>query len=190
LTSGWHRHALFLLAETGMRIGEAKWLTWADVDLQHNVLRIRAKAEWKPKSGNERAIPISSALRVLLEGLPKTSRWLIAGPRSCKNPAGGGQLPENRLLAYLHRRLKKLGLPGKLHTFRHSFITHALINGMPEAVLRKIVGHVDAAVLQVYTHIGDQATQQAMRNLEARSATNTKSAAPDRDPLRGGQAAK
>jgi integrase len=34
------RPALVLLAETGMRFGEMAWLTWNDVDLQANILRI------------------------------------------------------------------------------------------------------------------------------------------------------
>jgi integrase len=43
-----------LLAETGMRIGEAKWLTWEDVDFNHNLLLIRAKDTWRPKNGEDR----------------------------------------------------------------------------------------------------------------------------------------
>jgi integrase len=34
---------LTLLAETGMRIGEAAWLIWEDVDLSANVVRIQPK---------------------------------------------------------------------------------------------------------------------------------------------------
>jgi len=44
---------------------------------------------------------------------------------------------------YLKRLLKKLGLPGHLPTFRHTFISLALTRGVPEATVRKWVGHVD-----------------------------------------------
>ena len=62
------------------------------------------------------------------------------------------QVSERRLLQYLQRILKKIGLPGHLHTFRHAFISLALINGVPEATVRKWVGHVDPETMKRYTH--------------------------------------
>lgn len=57
------------------------------------------------------------------------------------------------------------GLKGHLHTFRHAFISAALTKGTPEAVVRRWVGHVDPEILNLYTHIADQASQEAMRRL-------------------------
>ncbi len=51
----------------------------------------------------------------------------------------------------------------KLHTFRHSFISNALIKGVPVAVVKGWVGHVGDAVLKLYTHVHDHASQAAMR---------------------------
>src|SRR5262249_18947603 len=53
------RPAFVLLAETGMRFGELAWLTWDDIDLKNGVLRIQAKEGWKPKTGDQRVVPIS-----------------------------------------------------------------------------------------------------------------------------------
>ena len=50
-----------------------------------------------------------------------------------------------------------MGLNGHLHTFRHTFISQALSRGVPEAVVRDWVGHVDPSILRLYTHIS-QAT--------------------------------
>ncbi len=52
-----------------------------------------------------------------------------------------------------------------LHTIRHSFISHALTSGRPEAIVRSWVGHVDSRILKTYTHIADQISQEAMRDL-------------------------
>lgn len=52
-----HRLVVFLL-ETGCRLGEALSLTWADVDLDANVVRLRAQCT---KTRTARAIPIGSA---------------------------------------------------------------------------------------------------------------------------------
>ena len=38
-----HADTFLLLAETALRIGEAQFLTWPDVDLKTNVIHIRAK---------------------------------------------------------------------------------------------------------------------------------------------------
>ena len=58
-----------------------------------------------------------------------------------------------------------------LHTFRHAFISNAITKGTPEAVVRDWVGHVDADILKLYTHIADQDSQAAMRRL---AEANTK----------------
>ena len=63
--------------------------------------------------------------------------------------------------------LKQLGLKGHLHTFRHSFISHALTSGVPEAIVRSWVGHVDHRILKTYTHVADQISQNAMEKVFA-----------------------
>ena len=52
-----------------------------------------------------------------------------------------------------------------MHTLRHSFISDALTKGIPEAVLRSWVGHIDPEVTKIYTHIADTASQAAMQRL-------------------------
>jgi hypothetical protein len=59
-----------------------------------------------------------------------------------------------------------LDLPGHLHTFRHAFISRALIAGTPEAIVRQCVGRVDRDVIRPYTHIGDTASREAMQRLD------------------------
>ena len=108
-----------------MRFGELRWLTWDDVDLVAGVLHIRPKENWRPKTGDQRAIPISPAARQVLESLPRTARWVVTALPSATYPRGGHQISERRLLAYLKRILTQLGLRGHLHTFRHTFISNA-----------------------------------------------------------------
>jgi len=63
------------------------------------------------------------------------------------------QIRQRRLLDYLKRLHKKLGLPGRLHTFRHTFISLALTRGVPEAMVREWVGHVDDEMIQRQTGV-------------------------------------
>ncbi|HEV3343514.1 MAG TPA: site-specific integrase [Pirellulales bacterium] len=164
--SGPHRPSLVLLAATGMRVGELRWLTWDDVDLNLGVIKIRPKDDWKPKSGDQRAIPISAEARAQLSELPQRHRWVVTAAPSRRYPQGNHQISERRLLRYLKRVLKRVGLKGHLHTFRHSFISDALVRGTPEAIVRQWVGHVDHEILKHYTHIHDAASQAAMQRLD------------------------
>jgi integrase/recombinase XerD len=169
------RSMLAVLAETGMRVGELKHLTWDDLDFGRGVILIREKDGWKPKTGDHRAIPMSPKARAILSNLPRKAKWVFTAPASAKYPAGDHPLSERRLLEYLKRVLKKLGLPGHVHTFRHSFISHALTQGIPEAIVRQWVGHVDPEVIRLYTHVLDQTSQAAMQRL---AKANNPQAAP------------
>jgi site-specific recombinase XerD len=162
---GPHRPSMVLLAETGMRVGELCWLTWEDIDLTLGVIKIQPKDDWRPKTGDQRAIPISPAARAQLDELPRRYRWVVTAAPSRRYPEGGHQISDRRLLQYLKRVLKRLGLKGHVHTSRHSFISHALTQGIPEAIVRQWVGHVDQEILKHYTHIADSASQAAMQRL-------------------------
>ena len=65
-----YRAAWTLLADTGRRAAELAHLTWDDVDFARNVVHIRPKEGWKPKTGDQRAIPMTLRVRGLLEGAP------------------------------------------------------------------------------------------------------------------------
>ncbi len=161
-----HYHDAFVLwADTGMRFAEVAWMTWADIDLANNAILIRAKAGWKPKKGEERVVPMTARVRAMLTGRAHEFNWLFTMRPSAKYPHGDHQLQESRLLEYLQRRLERLYLQGMIHTFRHSFITNALLAGIPEAIVRQWVGHLDRDVTKIYTHVRSSDSQAAMQRL-------------------------
>jgi integrase/recombinase XerD len=174
-----HREPLVLLAETGTRIGEGKWLTWDDVDLDRRLIHIRPKDGWKPKSGDERVVPMSERLYEMLKTMPKNGGWVFTSRVTRQHPEAGRQISERRLLQYLKRVLKRLGLVGHLHTFRHSFISFAACEGVPERVLRKWIGHVDREILDWYFHLADPQSQEAMKRLS--DASKQKSTDSERE---------
>ncbi len=69
-----YRPLLKCLAWTGMRIGEAIHLQPADIDQINRVIHIRPKPGWKPKSGDERVVPIANELGSTLDSLSRKSR--------------------------------------------------------------------------------------------------------------------
>lgn len=154
-----------LLNETGMRIGEVQWLTWDNADFVQGVIHVRPKPGWTTKTGNIRAVPMTPIIRTLLEKLPRKTRWVFTAPVLAKYPAGDRQISERRLLKSLKRTLKKLDLPGHLHTFCHSYISRAIFHGVAEAVVRSWGGHIDEETIRLYTHIASPQSRQAMQSL-------------------------
>jgi integrase len=149
------RPLLTFLRETGCRAGEAIHLTWDDVHLNREEpsAHIRAKDGWKPKTGDERRVPLTQRAAATLASLPRRGRWVFEYSDS-RRPGTGSSNMHDAALRCLKQVLKGLKLPGKLHTFRHTFISHALLSA-PEPVVRSWVGHVDAETIRMYTHVGD-----------------------------------
>ena len=160
-----HDVTFVLLSESGLRFGEAQWLTWLDVDFKANVIHVRAKEGWCPKTGDERAIPMSPRLIMLLRRLPHRAKWVLTATTTKKYPQEGRQISERRALVALKRVLSKIEIEGKLHSFRHSFISRCLTNGIEEAVVRSWVGHVDPSIMRLYTHITSKVSQERIKLL-------------------------
>ena len=166
-----HRPTFLLLAETGLRFGEAQWLTWLDVDLKRNILHVRAKDGWKTKTGDERVVPLSPRLATFLTTHPRRARWVLTATPTSQHPSVDRQISERRLLVALKRVLRRLGIDGKLHTFRHAFISRCLTLGIEESVVRSWVGHVDSAIMRLYTHISSPISQDRIKRLTLSPAT-------------------
>jgi integrase len=94
---------------------------------------------------------------------------VFTAPPRPSDPKAQRQISERRLLLHLKRLLARIGLPGHLHTFRHAFISHAASEGVPEAVIRSWVGHVDAQILRLYMHIADRTSQGWMQRLHGQA---------------------
>ena len=163
------RSCFEILRETGMRVGELIHLTWDDVDFDRGFVHVRAKDDWKPKTGDERSLPMSPVLRATFVALPGCGRWVVTMPSTRTYPQLDRPISDRWLLYQLKRILKRLGLAGHVHTFRHSFISHALTSGTPESIVRQWVGHVDPEILKVYTHVADDISRRAMDRLHDRS---------------------
>lgn len=164
---------LQFLRETGCRAGEAKHLTWDDIQADCRVILIRPKegawGQWRPKSGDQRSVPITDKLAELLRTIPRKGQWVFCAPPSPGFPSLNRQISERRALVALKRVLKTLALPGKLHTFRHTYISQALTRGVPEAVVRQWVGHVDPEILRLYTHVADEVSQAYVSRFSGKS---------------------
>ena len=108
---------------------------------------------------------MSSKLRAFLESHPRHGRWVLTVLPTKQYPSRDRQIDERRALRSLKRVLSPLGIPGKLHSFRHSFISRCLTIGIEESVVRSWVGHVDPHIMRLYTHISSRISQDRIQRL-------------------------
>jgi integrase len=168
---GTFKRIYILLADTGMRLGELQWLTWEDFNFHQKYIHIRPKEGWSPKTGESRWVPMTDRVYEEFRDLPRTHHWVFTRGASTRYPDGGQQISPTRTLRSLKRLLKRIGLPeeGKLHTFRHSFISKALAKGIPATTVRSWVGHVSDEMLRRYTHVLEQDSRAGIERFAAKA---------------------
>lgn len=141
------------LVFTGMRRGELLSLRWENVDLENGFIHL-----WKTKSGEARSVPIASKLRDILEALEPKKEGKVFEPS----------------LATLRRdyaaALEAAGLRDDvtMHTLRHTFASHFVMNTGDLYALQKIVGHSTPAMSQRYAHLAKNFLRSEMEVFNAK----------------------
>jgi integrase len=152
-----HRLFFELLAQTGLRIGEAVALTWADLDLGKRRLTVRRRIYRgrfdAPKSKyGRRTIPLSRGLSQAL--------WRLRGTALDDAPVfasrDGTHLDASNLAARVLKpaaRRAGVGWVG-FHTFRHTCATLLFRNGLNAKQVQMWLGHHSPAfTLATYVHL-------------------------------------
>jgi len=136
------------LCQTGMRLGEAINITWADIS--DNSVRIKGT---KTESA-DRILLIHPSLQELLD---KISRY-----RESRLPQEK-VLRRKNILKPLRKACKSLGIPPlRHHDLRHYFATRAVDAGIPPPVAAQLLGHKDSGQLIFRTYY--QTSTKAQEN--------------------------
>ncbi len=138
-----------LLANTGLRLGEACAIRKADVNFEKLEVKVMGKGR------KQRLVPISPYVaRVLKAWVERDghSPWLFPAA----NPKG--YLDERSFDKTFKRQCRRCGVkPFSPHALRHYFATHSLRNGARLEVVSRILGHSSVAVtVDLYTHINNE----------------------------------
>lgn len=145
----------FTFLYTGMRKAELENLRWQEVDFKRNQIMIRRKEDWQPKSG-ERDIPISETLYELLQELWDKSKQIK------KTDYVFQVKKQGRSRNWMRSRLIKIGAEAqiddltKLHTLRHTFASHLVMQGVDLASVSKLLGHSDIETTMIYAHLAPE----------------------------------
>lgn len=146
------RALLELAYGAGLRVSE--WITVGvrDLLLEDGLVRVFGKGS------KERLVPIGrsaigAAAIYLRELRPKLERGEGKGVLFLN--ARGKPLTRMGAWKILRGHVKRAGLTKRVspHTLRHSFATHLLEGGADLRAVQEMLGHVDIATTQIYTHV-------------------------------------
>lgn len=166
---------------TGQRLKDIAGLTWANVDLENDEIRLTTS-----KTDRRQVIPIAKPLRAYLEGLPAGD-----DPRSPLFPsayplaqrAGGSSVlsqqfhglmvsaglaqarPPKRRGSGVGRSVARVQNATTFHSLRHTATSLLKNAGVSEAVARDIIGHESAEISRHYTHVDEDAKRKALAKL-------------------------
>lgn len=158
-----------LLADTGMRTGEARRLEWRDVDLDRGIVLVR-----RSKTREPREIPLTATVEAHLRRLHGEAEAHGKAPLW----ASLRDMSPSAVSARFRRLAKRAGLEGlRAHDLRHGFCSRLAQAGVPLPTIGELAGHKSVATTQRYAgHVPEGATHAAMRRLEMAEKR------PDSDP--------
>lgn len=145
------REFVLAMQESGARPGELRRVTAEDVNVALGVI-VLAEHKTRHKTDAPRVIYLNAVLRPLFERLvaKHPEGPLFRGNRNHKGYTRNGVRCRFRRL-----REKLPHLKGVIsYTYRHSFCSHGLANGVPAATMAELMGHSDLKMIQRhYSHL-------------------------------------
>lgn len=147
------REFVFALQETGCRPCEVASVTAADADLVRGVWALK-KHKTAKKTGRDRVVYLTPAMLELTRRLvaERPTGPLFVGRR-------GQPLDRNAIRCRFRRLRKKLPHLGQFtaYTYRHTYCTEALVNGVGIAHVAELMGHTSTEmVASVYSKLSQQ----------------------------------
>ena len=154
----------FMFLNTGMRKAELENLEWSDVDLKRRKIRIRRKETWQPKTG-ERDIPINQSLHDTLTDLKAKNDRELKSNYVFPDSTGG------KIKTKLREKLIQIAITAgienltKVHTLRHTFASHLVMQGVDLPTVQKLMGHADIQTTMIYAHLAPDHLANAVEKL-------------------------
>jgi site-specific recombinase XerD len=143
-----------LLANTGLRLGEACAIKKADIRFDSLEIKVMGK------SRKQRIVPISDYIAQVLKAWIKQdehSEWLFPTNNT------QGYWDKGSFEKTFKRQCRRYGVkPFTPHVLRHFFATHSLRNGARLEVVSRILVHASIAITaDIYTHIDREEIHEA-----------------------------
>jgi integrase len=163
-----------------LRISELAALRWGDIDLNERRLSLpdetghadHGLGRRDRKSGRSRWFPIHPDLVQVLARQPRRDAYVFHGPR-------GGRLKPDTVRNVLVNKVIQVLAPqfpspegakgfadGRLHSFRHYFVSCCANSGVPERMIMEWLGHRNSEMIRHYYHLYDKEARRNMDKLD------------------------
>lgn len=178
-------YAFLLILNTGMRLGEALYLKWKDVDLESRTIYIHGNvSEHKNRTNGE-----ADGYILAEQETPKTRRSIryidlnskaVEALEHLKGIIGDDErviATENHTIVsphnmhkYFHSILDRCYIKDVddiIHSLRHTFATTLILKGVDIKVVSELLGHSDVGTtMRIYYHTIEKQKKKAVRQLE------------------------
>lgn len=158
---------LELLYATGIRASELAGLQMADFNLDIGYLRCLGKGN------RERVIPVGRTAIAATAAYLRNLRPSLSRPGSSDFlllSRTGRPLSRIEIWRLVKKYAVRAGMPRKVtvHTLRHCFATHLLTGGADLRSVQEMLGHVDVATTQIYTHVDQERLRRIHKKFHPR----------------------
>ena len=169
-----NRVILEVLFATGMRISELSNLTFENLSLEENEIKVLGKGS------KERIVLVSERAKKYLKSYIENVRPLIVKGIKLPEPTRnspvfinktGYKLQTQSVRIAIHDVVNKIELPKNVtpHMFRHSFATRLLEKGADLRVVQELLGHANISNTQIYTHVSTKHLTEAYNQTHPRA---------------------
>ncbi len=144
-----HKLLIELLYSTGLRLSECINLKYTDLDLKHNIGRIRMG-----KGSKNRTFIISDILKKDLLNYMK----IKDNEKGYIFSVNGRKMSPRGIQHAIKISAERAGIEKNVHvhTLRHSFATHLLENGVDIIKIQRLLGITSLQTMQIYTQVSSE----------------------------------
>lgn len=157
------RAMLSMLYEGGFRIGEIGTVTWGDLAFDSKGVKVNTDR----KTGKPRYIR-------LVDSKPLLVNWMADYPFEIKPEYPVFLTERNQPIMHqgvtllIRRIAQRAGITKKVnpHIFRHSRITHLIIAGLPDSIIKTMIwGNLTTDMFQTYAHLTGEDVDNAVMKM-------------------------
>lgn len=158
---------LELIYAAGLRVSELIGLTISAVNLEAGFVRVTGKGN------KERIVPMGRKAMDCLHAYLKESRPVMVkglASRYLFVARAGKPMTRQGFWKLLRSYATQAGIAKRLtpHSLRHSFASHLLEGGADLRAVQVMLGHVDIATTQIYTHVAQKRLIEIHRQFHPR----------------------
>lgn len=140
-----------VIYSTGLRISEAVSLNVSSYSFDENTMRVIGKR------GKERVVFVGERAKDSLDVYLNEVRPKLISNKNRREEAlflnrRGERMTRQAMHKRFHEAAENLGLDATVHTLRHSFASHMMMNGADVRSVQEMLGHADIKTTQIYTH--------------------------------------